>query len=82
MVLIPGERTLPPMVEPLETSHSIGARITTEVRQLDVRFPNDREGVILKIRDGDQEQQVDLTLSSPPGMEPPGIWARIKHWLQ
>ncbi len=79
MVLLPGQRTIPPLVEPLETSGQRGVRIVGTRRTLVVRFPLDREGPRIEIRTPQGQRSHDLTLPRPPLIEPPeqSLWDRL-----
>ena len=84
MVLVPGSRDLPPLIRPVREASGTGARITGEKRSLEVIFPHDREGVIIRILDEAEPEPrpIDLTLPLAPGLEPEkSIWQRIEEAL-
>ncbi len=79
-VLVPGRRTLPPLVETLTGTGERGVRIVGTQRTLVVRFPLDREGPLIEVRTPDSRRLHDLTLPRAPLVEPPAqsLWARIR----
>ncbi len=82
-VLMPGRRSLPPLVEPLKETGERGVRIVGTQRTLVVRFPLDREGPLIEIHAPQDRRIHDLTLPRAPLIEPPeeSLWARIgKLW--
>ena len=82
MVLAPGKRKSPLRVEPLKEGNAIGTRIHAPGNTLELRFPGDREGVLIRTSSPQATRTLDLTLPRAPALDPPGLWARFMEWLR
>jgi hypothetical protein len=79
MVLAPGQRRFMPEITPFRKGQDIGATIQSIHRTLQLRFPIDREGVLINLKDtGQPSRMLDFTLPPAPVMEPTtGFWATL-----
>ena len=82
MILVPGDRDLPPFIESVHEGKDIGTRIIGLERILKLTFPADRQGVIIKITEQKEPLTLDLTLPLAPEIEPEiSFWTRIRKLI-